>query len=577
MLNTKYNINNLISKLLIAFVFTFCHLKAQNIIDIDLKKKAGKFSKDTDFYKAAVFFLNKQNDSLLIYSTRLLEGNDLNPDIKYYCHYFRGVVFSQKRMFEEAENEFLKIPANFVCYPKTVALLGDIALEQNDFKKAVSYYLNPQITNQYKNFGIDKSHIVHNIGLCYLHLGEFNKAEKFLFEGLQLHIKKKDTAMIIGSYMDIGGLYYEQYMDNKAISYYEKAYSLSKNAKDYVIKKNAALNMAVIEENRKNYLKSLGYRKESEVWNDSLNNQTKIWYDAQREKQLAVKSKQNEVNILQAENKVKTLEKNRILYIVIILIIIIIGGIYLYLQKIKINKVILKQKISLDQSNATKDMLFSVISHDLRSYISSVKRMHSIMLVTSENHNVKKLNEQIKISSSIVDSTHSLLNNLLHWALLQTDQLYFHQETINIYQITEQVAYNYKALMDEKNILFENTIPENTNVFADQESLKIIIRNLLDNAIKFTEPGGKVSIYETKVSDNYHAITIEDTGIGMSKESLNEVANNRRKITNEKSNKSSTGLGLQLCKLMTEKNSGSLDLKSEKNSGTRITVSLLKG
>lgn len=67
--------------------------------------------------------------------------------------------------------------------------------------------------------------------------------------------------------------------------------------------------MAVVEENRKNYSKSLEYRKESEVWNDSLNNQSKIWSDAQLEKRLAVKNKQNEVNILTAQNKLKTLEK----------------------------------------------------------------------------------------------------------------------------------------------------------------------------------------------------------------------------------------------------------------------------
>lgn len=574
--NIKCNVNNLVNRLLMVFVIAFFQTKAQNKIDFHIKKMAHEFSENTDFYKAAVFFLKKQNDSSLIYSTRQLERTNLNSDVKYLCHYFRGIAFMQKRMFKEAEVELKNIPVSFIGYSKTVGLLGDIALEQNNFRKAVKYYQKIINNGQFKKSGIDESRIIHNLGVCYLHLGEFKNARQFLLEGLKLHRQNKDTAMIIGSYMDIGGLYYEQYMDKEAIAYYNKAYLLSKNTKNYLIKKNAAFNMAVVEENRKNYITSLKYRKEYEIWNDSLNNQTAIWNTAQLEKQLVIKDKQNEVNILKAANKVKTFEKNRILYIAVLLFILLTGGTYLYIDKSKINKVILKQKLKLDESNTTKDMLFSVISHDLRSYINSVKRMHSAMLITAEARKFEQLNEQIRTSSSIVDSTHGLLNNLLHWALMQTGQLYFHREAISIFQIIQQVSYNYKVLMAEKNILFENTVSERTKVYADQESLKIILRNLLDNAIKYTESGGKVSIYETEIPDGRYTVTVEDTGVGMTSETIDEVLNSPGKTINQQDGRRSTGLGLQLCKLMTEKNSGSLDIKSEKYKGTQITFSLLK-
>lgn len=78
-----------------------------------------------------------------------------------------------------------------------------------------------------------------------------------------------------------------------------------------------------------------------------------------------------------------------------------------------------------------------------------------------------------------------MLDNLLHWALLQTKQSYFHIEPLRLFFIVEQVAYNYKPLMHDKSISFQNLVLQTDKVLADQESLKIILRNLLDNAIKF--------------------------------------------------------------------------------------------
>lgn len=127
-----------------------------------------------------------------------------------------------------------------------------------------------------------------------------------------------------------------------------------------------------------------------------------------------------------------------------------LGGIYFYLQKLKTNKVILDQKIKLDESNTAKDILFSIVSHDLRSYINSLKNSYFKMQTNIEDSDLVKLKEEIRIGSTIAESTNHLLNNLLHWALMQTNQLYFNQENINIYMITEQVVYNYRSLMIEK-------------------------------------------------------------------------------------------------------------------------------
>jgi len=572
----EYSIGNLTSKFLMCLMFTFYMVKSQSIVNNHIREKSNQYAASQNFHKACLFFLNKSDDSTIVYTGRQLDEFKSPTEITNYCHYFRGVSFKQKRMFEEAKNEFNKIPDHFIFKPKILVYFGDIAVEQENYAKALSFYVKLKDHNHFEKFDIDETKILHNIGVCYLHMNDYKNAEMYLVKSMSLQEAKKDTLAMISSYMDIAGMYYEQYLDNLAVPYYKRAYTLSKKVGgNYFIKKNAALNMAVVEENKKNYSKALKYRKESEAWTDSLNNQSRVWSLAQLEKQIAMKSKQSEVNMLKTQNKLEALEKDRMLYITILLSVLLFGGIYFYAQKLKTNRIILIQKKKLDESNTAKDVLFSIVSHDLRSYINSLKSVYSKMRVSADGSDLVRLKDEIRTGSFIADSTHNLLNNLLNWALIQTDQLYFNQEDININHIIEQVVYNYKSLMVEKNIFFENTITGHLKVKADQESFKIILRNILDNAIKYTDCGGKILIYENGLSDNYYLISIEDSGKGMSEQLQNELLEDSKIIMTGK-NKSSRGLGLYLCRSLVQKNHGIFKLESKINSGTKITISLLK-
>ncbi|KFC19661.1 tetratricopeptide repeat-containing sensor histidine kinase [Chryseobacterium sp. FH1] len=571
------HLTNVIIKFTICLIFPIGSYKAQNVIDHQIKITARQFSADKNFCRAAGFFLDKVDDSALIYAGRQLDEGQTDPVVKDFCNYFRGVAFKEKKMFKESKSSFESINPNFILKLKVDAFLGDISLEQGDFVNAIIYFQSVVECNRYDRYGINEDHIIHNLGLCYLHLGLYDKAQYYLFASLKLQEERKDTNAIIISYMDIAGMYYEQYKDDLALNYYRKAYQLSKRSDNFLIRKNAAINMAVVQENNRNYKASLEYRKESEVWSDSLNDQSRIWSVAQMEKQFAIKSKQSEVDNLTIVNKLRTLEKNRILYVTVTLLIILIGGFYFYYQNLKKGRVIMEQKEMLSQSNKTKDMLFSIVSHDLRSYLNSLHYGHRKMLNDYENQKLEMLHGQLLKSSAIVSSTQNLLNNLLHWALVQTQQLYFHQEIINVNSLVRQVVYNYQPLLDEKNISFENKISVKAFVYADQESLKIIVRNLLDNAIKYSDPGGFIKLYDEILLEKYHSIIIEDKGKGMSAEQKSEILNkNDSDLTNKSTQERSTGLGLQLCQIMTEKNKGILRIESEQHKGTKIIISLLK-
>ncbi|KIA99332.1 histidine kinase [Flavobacterium sp. KMS] len=558
------------------FIFSQEELPIKKLLKVEIKIKANKFKEEINFNKAVSFFIEKNWDSTLVYSMKHISLTK-SIELKDYCHYFRGISFKEKKLLNEAKKEFNKVSNNFQFNYKVKNNLGEIALSQNEFRSALQYFEGILKLSNVSTYDLGVSTVLHNIGLCYLHLKEFDKAEEHLFKGARLQETEKDTLLLVGSYMDIATLYYEQYKDSQAIPYFEKGYHLSKKVKSFGIKKTAAMNMAVVEENRKNFPLALIYRKEYEKWKDSLNDQNKVWAIADLEKKFAVKQKQKEVNILEAENKIKIAERNSLLFSSVLLLILFGTGVYFYRQKIKNNKIILAQKEELDKLNATKDKLFSIVSHDLRSSVNALKTSNSKLIENLETKNYTELDTQLHNNSAIANGAYNLLDNLLNWALLQTKQTYFSQESLHLATIVKHVEYNYKPLMINRNISFENRVSTTDYVFADMDSLKIIIRNILDNAIKFTNDNGKISIYTRDSDDDFCYLVVEDTGLGMSASTQEELLKKTALLSKKKNDDTiGTGLGMQLCKSMIYKNGGRLEIESEENVGTKIIIVLQK-
>ncbi|MEP1487678.1 MAG: tetratricopeptide repeat-containing sensor histidine kinase [Algibacter sp.] len=567
--------------LVLVLMFYGCSLfsqkKKNELFHIEIKKKANEYSSYTHFYNASLFFIEKKWDSTLVHAMKQINLSNKNRVLTDYSHYFRGYSFSQKELLKQAQKEFNLISHEFEFYYLAKEQLARIAIQEYQFKKAISYY-NELIKPSKKHYiYLDKSDVLESLGLCYFHLNQFKKAAPYLIESVELQEAEKDTLGIIKSYGNIANLYYEQYKDDLAISYFKKAYQLSKNIKDFDSKQLTAFNMAVIEENRKNFKKALVYRKEYETWKDSLNDQNKIWEVAKLEKEFAVKEKQKEVSLLQAENKAKIVERNGLLYSAIILLILLGVTFYFYKEKNKTNKIILNQKERLDELNATKDKLFSIVSHDLRSSVNALKTSNTKLLDNLEEKNIEALDGLLQNNSAIVNGAYNLLDNLLNWALLQTKQSYFEITAIRLFFIVEQMAYNYKPLMLDKSIDFESRVLKKDIVFADQESLKIILRNLLDNAIKFSNPEGVIKIYTQDRNEDYCDLIIEDSGLGMSESTRTNLLKESVLLSKkENADIEGTGLGLQLCKSLIQKNNGKFLIESELGKGTKMIVSLPK-
>ncbi|CAN1563596.1 HATPase domain containing protein [Flavobacteriaceae bacterium] len=542
-----------------------------------LKFKSIEYKKDINFVKAQSFFEEKAWDSTLIYSMKQLNSSNCPIELINYCHYFRGSAFIRKKLYTAAEKEFLSIPKSFLFDYKVKIQLGGIYLALNENRKALSYYEEVE-KNHLKKLNYQLlSTLYNNIGLCYLHEKKFDKAEFYLLKNQELTLVKKDTFAILYSYESVANLYYDQDKKDKARIYFEKAYKLANNTKDFNFKKMAAGNMAEIESDHNNYSKALVYRLEFEKWNDSINDQNAIWATADFEKKYAIGEKQKQITVLELENKAKIIQRNNYIICSIFLFILFIIGVVLLIQKIKINKIILLQKVELDELNATKDKLFSIVSHDLRSSVTALKTSNLKLIDSLESKKYSELDKLLHDNSAITNGSYNLLDNLLNWALIQSKQLYFQKESLYLLSIVQQVEFNYRPLMLSKNINFEIDICKSIYVFADIDSIKIIIRNVLDNALKFSKEDGKIAIYIRSSEDEFHQLVIEDSGLGMKETTRMELLKETLLLSKKENNEAiGSGLGLFLCKEIISKNDGKLDIESTIDVGTKIILMLPK-
>jgi signal transduction histidine kinase len=541
-----------------------------------LQKKAVEFKTEINFNKAQYFFFKQNNDSTLIYSMKQLNSSN-NKELADYCHFFRAICLKEKTLFKDSESELNLISKNFIFYTFVNKEFGLVSLELKQFEKAIHYFKQVEKTPNLEKLGLKINPIYTNLGLCYLHLNQFEEAEEYLFKNKKILEKENNIDGLITFFTNIANLYYEQDKNKQAFLYFEKAYQLSKKVETFDQKQNASKNMAVFEENRGNFKQALAYRKESEQWKDSLNNQNKIWAVADYEKKFAVAQKQKQIKVLEVESQLKESQRNWLFFSAICLFLLLTSGVYFYAQKVKNSKIILHQKNKLDELNATKDQLFSIVSHDLRSSVNALKTSNAKLSATLETKNYDELNQLIIQNSGIANGAYSLLDNLLHWALLQTKQLYFQKESVHLFSIIQQIEYNYKPLLLDKSIIFENSVSKNIFIFVDLDSLKIVLRNLLDNAIKFSNENGKISFYTQENNPDFCQLVLEDTGLGMDEETIAVLLKDDELLAKKgKSEAIGTGLGMQLCKQMIKKNDGTIRIESELHKGTKMILTFPK-
>lgn len=233
-----------------------------------------------------------------------------------------------------------------------------------------------------------------------------------------------------------------------------------------------------------------------------------------------------------------------------------------------------EQNKELEESNNTKNKLFSVIAHDLKSPLGIFLSFFRLLRDNHSNIPSEQLLEMIDQLSGHSRNIIDLLDNLLSWAQMRHGALEGTPEVIPLKPLIEDSFAIYHELAVNKSLTFEFLVPEYITVFADKEMTLTVIRNLISNAIKFSYAGGIVKI-QAKIENKKALISVVDSGVGIPEEIINKILNPNEYYTSKgtKSEKGS-GLGLKLCKEFIEKNHGQICIERNDPKGTSIYFTL---
>jgi len=244
------------------------------------------------------------------------------------------------------------------------------------------------------------------------------------------------------------------------------------------------------------------------------------------------------------------------------------------LSLLKAKRIIKKQYEQLQQTIASRDKLYSVIAHDLRAPIGTIKMINAI--IESEKNKIKNagIREKFEMINETTEEAFNLLENLLRWTRNQTGKTHVTPSEFDITSAIQQVLSLFTAIAGSKNIHLLPCIHLKQQVYADEDMIKTVLRNLISNAIKFTYPGGKVEIHLT-TEKKFVLVSVKDNGIGLSPEERKKIMTGKKRLTTYGTkNEKGYGLGLQLCRDFIRMNKGKFHIVSKPGKGSTFSFTI---
>ncbi len=227
-------------------------------------------------------------------------------------------------------------------------------------------------------------------------------------------------------------------------------------------------------------------------------------------------------------------------------------------------------EVRLRELNATKDKFFSIIAHDLKNPFNSILGFSNLLVEQIHENDLEGLKEYALLIRDSSQRALNLLKNLLEWSFAQTGRMEFNPEHVELVILIQEVAELSNDSALQKSITISRKLPRIIPVLADKAMLSTILRNLISNAIKFTNPGGEI-IISAKQNKEKWIISIADNGVGITIKTMDKLFRIEESSSTMGTNRETgTGLGLLLCKEFIEKHGGTLSVESEVGKGSEF-------
>jgi signal transduction histidine kinase/tetratricopeptide (TPR) repeat protein len=545
----------------------------------------------SSYEEALKYFL----DALAIYE----KNNDKSGISMIYNNL--GIVYQSLKENDKALNYYEKSLEmdRAADYKEGVASalnnIGTAYDEKGDKVKALEYYNQALEINKELDLKDGIATALNNIGLIYLDLGEYEKAYENLWESTKLIKEINDLYDLSNSYNNLANLFLQQKQYNEAKNYLGLASELAKklNSKEYLAESYELYSKLFTEQN--DYKKAMEYFKlysevQDSIFERASNNsmaEMKIKYETEfLETENKILKKDNEIHLLELQ-KQKNQKKYWIAFSILIFALAGLGFNQVRLKK-KTNTLLKSKNNQLNEANdklvlsennlkelnATKDKFFSIIAHDLKNPFQSLLGFSETLSTQIDKLEKNDIVEYSRLINESSQNLFNLLSNLLQWAKSQLGNVNVSPSDTNLYDSLDDVLSFLEITANKKKITITNKVPEEVVIFADKHIVSTLLRNLISNAIKFTNIGGEIIISSAKTEKEV-SISVKDNGKGISEENLKKLFRiDQEYSTKGTENESGTGLGLILCKDLVTQSNGEIFVESILGKGSNFKFTL---
>lgn len=250
------------------------------------------------------------------------------------------------------------------------------------------------------------------------------------------------------------------------------------------------------------------------------------------------------------------------------------------LVRVRTHLTLQHQKRMLEDNNALKDKLISIIGHDLRNPVGNIKAYIDAFLSTKTHPVSAEVKILLRDLSMLSEQAFALLENLLFWAKNQSGRLIANPVKANLAEIVNNALLFIHQQAENKDLVVNNLLTDTVEAFFDPEQISVVIRNLLWNAVKYTPNGGEITVGLRSINESgksWVKIEISDNGIGIPLEHQKKIFDSSYHFTTYgTNNEKGSGLGLHLCREFVEMNGGTIGLSSQPENGSLFYFTLPK-
>lgn len=544
-----------------------------------LKRDNGSYDAALDDIFASLKIYREIKDSVQI-------ANAINDISIVYA--YSGDGKKSLQYFEEALGIFSKT-GDLKGEAQTLNNIGLVYLQFfNDLKTAEDYFLK---SLEIKNKLGDKKDLgstYGNLGKIMEENGRFNAALEYYQTAESLFREVDDQIFLVTNLLDQANLRRKQKMPLRAKRLAEEALQVGKYIQSYLSVRNATNLLISLSEESGNYSEAYKYLKMNVMAKDSVQKKNNMEHLQELKQKYNAENRENEIAILQMDRQIQDAnlrQKDLLTYALLggfILVLIILVLLYRSYQLNKNKKDLLayknariqSQKADLIKINRGKDQLFSIISHDIKSPLNSLKGFSNLLV-----NNIDRLSKDDiqlmggKINDSL-NNLSELLDNLLAWSINQTKSHKLEIDKVDVNELIQKNIELYALTAASKNIQIKDYSDENILALANSNSIHTVLRNFIGNAIKFSYPDSEIKIQAMQREDKIQ-ISVVDEGIGLTQESIEklyDITQSETKVGT--SNEKGSGLGLILSQQLIRENQGEFYVNSEPGKGSTFTFTL---